>query len=57
MQLSDMKGKSITFIYNNYKIRKIVSIQRKRESIMQTVEKLKKKLNRWREFTRTTLDT
>lgn len=56
MQLSDMKGKSITFIYNNYKIRKIVSIQRKRESIMQTVEKLKKKLNRWREFTRTTLE-
>ena len=57
MQLSELKGKSITFIFNNYKIRKIVSNTRKKETIMKSVEKMKTKLNRWRAFTRTTLDT
>jgi len=55
IQLSKLKAKSITFVYNNYKIRKILSIQRKRESILKTVEKLKDKIARWRQFTRTTL--
>lgn len=55
MQLSGIKAKSITYIYNNEKIRKVVSIQRKKEVIMQTVEKYKEKLIRWRKFTKTSL--
>jgi len=48
IQLSKLKAKSITFVHNNYKIRKILNIQRKRESILKTVEKLKDKIARWR---------
>jgi hypothetical protein len=33
-----------------------LSIQKKREQTLQTVEKLKEKLARWRQFTRTTLE-
>jgi hypothetical protein len=53
--LGALKAKSITYIFNNNKIRKILSIQRKRESIMSTVKKIKEKIIRWRLFTRTTL--
>lgn len=31
MELSELKAKSITYVINNYKIRKILNIQRKRE--------------------------
>jgi len=55
MQLSELKAKSITYVKNNYKIRKILSINRKRESTLKTVERLKEKITRWRQFTRTTL--
>ena len=55
IQLAVMKAKSITYVFNNNKIRKILSIQRKRESIMGTVDKIKEKIIRWRQFTRTTL--
>ena len=55
MQLSELKAKSITYVFNNYKIRKILSINRKRESTLKTVERLKEKLTRWRQFTRTTM--
>ena len=55
IQLKDLKSKSITYVFNNMKIRKILSIQRKRESIMGTVQKIKEKIIRWRQFTRTTL--
>lgn len=55
IQLGVMKAKSITYVFNNKKIRKILSIQRKRESIMGTVDKIKEKIIRWRQFTRTTL--
>ena len=57
IQLSDLKSKSIAYVFNNNKIRKIISIQRQREVINSTVDKLKDKLKRWRLFTRTTLDT
>jgi len=53
--LAPNKAKSITYCFNNNKIRKIISIQRKKEAILATVEKLKEKLTRWRAFTRTTL--
>lgn len=55
MQLAEVKAKATTYVKNNYKIRKILSIQRKRESILKTVDKLKDKITRWRQFTRTTL--
>jgi hypothetical protein len=56
VKLADLKRKSFTYIFNNEKIRKILSIQRRKETIKQTVQKLKEKLARWRKFTRTTLD-
>jgi len=56
IQLSEQKAKSIAYCFNNHKIRKIVSIQRQKETIFATVDKLKEKLRRWRLFTRTTLD-
>jgi len=55
VQLSDLKAKSMTYMFNNRKIRKILSIQRKKETILQTVDRIKQKLVRWRQFTRTTL--
>ena len=55
IQISEMKAKSITYMINNFKIRKILSIQRKREQTLKTVEKLKDKLFRWRMFAKTTL--
>jgi len=55
IQMAKLKAKSVTYASNNQKIRKILSIQRKREVIMKTVDKLKDKIYRWRQFTRTTL--
>ena len=57
IQLADLKAKSIAYCYNNIKIRKIIAIQRQKESTEATVEKIKEKLKRWRIFTRTTLDS
>lgn len=48
VQLSELKGKSITYVFNNYKIRKILSINRKKEATRKTVERLKEKIFRWR---------
>lgn len=56
VSLSELKAKSIAYTFNNLKIRKIISIQRKKETILATVDKLKEKIKRWREFTRTTLE-
>lgn len=56
VKLAQLKRLSFTYIFNNEKIRKILSIQRRKETIKQTVQKLKEKLARWRKFTRTTLD-
>ena len=56
LQLADVKAKSLAYVFNNVKIRKIISIQRRKETIRETVKKLKEKLKRWRAFTRTTLD-
>lgn len=55
MKLSEIKAKTITYVRNNLKIRKIVANQTKKESILKTVDKVKEKLIRWRKFTRTTL--
>jgi len=55
VQLASKKAKSITFVFNNQKIRKIISIQRKKEVIAQTMDKLRAKLIRWRKFTKTTM--
>lgn len=55
IQLAETKAKAITYVFNNYKIRKILSLQRKREAIVKTTERLKEKIHRWRQFTRTTM--
>ena len=46
----------MAYVFNNHKIRKIVSIQIKKETILATVEKLKVKLKNWRIFARDALD-
>jgi hypothetical protein len=56
MKMAATKAKSIAYRFNNLKIRKIISIRRKKETIEKTVDKLKEKIMRWRAFTRTTLD-
>ena len=53
--IAEKKGKSIAYVFNNEKIRKIISIQRKKETINATVGKLKDILKRWRVFTKQTL--
>ena len=50
MNLAEYKQKSLTYVYNNIKIQKILKNQRKREIIIQTVQKVKEKLIRWRQF-------
>ena len=55
--LAENKAKSIAYCFNNTKIRKIIAIQRQKETTEATVEKIKEKLKRWRIFSRTTLDT
>jgi hypothetical protein len=56
LTIADLKQKAITYQFNNLKIKKVMSIQRKRESIMAAFEKVKDKLIRWRKFQRTTMD-
>jgi hypothetical protein len=50
VKLSARKAQSITYVFNNQKIRKIISIQRKKETILAAVDKLKEKLKNWRTF-------
>jgi hypothetical protein len=40
MQLSGLKAKSIAFRFNNAKIRKIIQVQKKKELILLTVDKV-----------------
>jgi len=56
VKLSQTKAASMAYVFNNHKIRKIVSIQIKKETILATVEKLKVKLKNWRIFARDALD-
>ena len=56
VNLSYLKAKSMAYTYNNYKIRKIVAIQKRKEIIVSTCKQVADKLKRWRQFTRTTLD-
>ena len=48
VNLAEAKRRSFTYVFNNDKIRQILSIQRRKEQIKETVEKLKEKLIRWR---------
>ena len=56
MKLAGQKAKSLAYVYNNMKIRRIISFQRRREVILATVDKLRKKLVRWRQFGKGTLE-
>ena len=55
MKLAGQKAKSLAYVYNNVKIRQIISFQRRREVIVATVDKLRKKLVRWRLWSRNAL--
>lgn len=55
MKLAETKAKAITQCRNNYKLRKILSLQRRHDTILAVVDKIKEKVVRWRMFTRTTL--
>ena len=56
VQLSLLKAKSMAYIYNNHKIKKIVVTQGRREQILANVAELKKKMSRWRQWTKACLD-
>jgi hypothetical protein len=56
VQIAVPKAKAITQMFNNAKIQKIVSIQKRREIINNTIERLKDKINNWRIGTRKMLD-
>lgn len=56
VQLSTLKAKSMAYMYNNNKIKKIVVTQGRREQILANVVELKKKMSRWRQWTKACLD-
>jgi cell fate (sporulation/competence/biofilm development) regulator YmcA (YheA/YmcA/DUF963 family) len=56
VKLSGRKAESLSYVFNNHKIRKIISHQRKKETILAAVDKLKEKLKNWRTFAREALN-
>ena len=52
VQLSELKAKSMTYVFNNMKIRKITSVQKHKEKLVAVVENIKVKLQRWRRANR-----
>ena len=48
VQLSELKAKSMTYVFNNMKIRKITSVQKHKEKLVAIVENIKLKLSKWR---------
>lgn len=56
LQLSVLKGKSVAYRFNNYKILKILEIQKKKELIVGNFEELKQKMKNWRIMKKQTLD-
>jgi len=57
IKLSVLKQQSMAYVFNNSKIIYILKVQHRREMIMKNLEAIKKKLVRWRLFSKTTLDT
>ena len=55
LYLSDLKAQSMAYCFNNQKIRKIIQIQRHKETVSEVVEQLKQKLKNWRNLMRKTL--
>lgn len=51
MEIAPLKAKSIAYCFNNEKIRRIINIQRRKETINKTVEELAKRLIYWRKKT------
>jgi hypothetical protein len=41
VQLSELKAKSMTYVFNNMKIRKITSVQKHKEKLVCVVENIK----------------
>lgn len=52
VSLADNKSKAITYRENNYKIKKILSIQNRRMDLLSNVETIKEQLIRWRKMTK-----
>lgn len=57
IKLSVLKQQSMAYVFNNSKIIYILKVQHRREMIIKNLEAIKKKLVRWRLFSKTTLDT
>lgn len=55
VQLSELKAKSMTYVFNNMKIRKITSVQKHKEKLVAVVENIKAKLQKWRRANRNLL--
>lgn len=51
MEIAPLKAKSIAYCFNNQKIRRIINIQRRKETINKTVDELKNRLIYWRKKT------
>ena len=56
VQLSDIKAKSMAYIHNNHKIKKIIITKGRKEQILENVKLVKEKLQRWRAWTKDVLD-
>jgi len=56
VQLSDIKAKSMAYIHNNHKIKKIIITKGRKEQILENVKLVKEKLQRWRAWTKNVLD-
>ena len=50
-----MKGKSVTYRFNNFKIIKILQIQKKKELVLGNFEELKQRMKNWRIMKQQTL--
>jgi len=56
LQLSVLKGKSVAYRFNNFKLLDILEIQKKKELILGNFEELKSKMKNWRIMKKQTLD-
>jgi hypothetical protein len=56
LQLSVLKGKSVAYRFNNFKIIKILEIQKNKELVQNNFEELKIRMKNWRVMKKQTLD-
>jgi len=56
LQLSVLKGKSVAYRFNNFKILKVIGIQKKKELVLTNFEELKSRMKNWRVLKKQTID-